>query len=92
MIQLFIRRLIKKNKTLILNEAQQINDFMKLLMKQRNTDIKWTKEEKDQIKIHLWHLSAYAPALFIFILPFGSLLIPILAEILDRRKTLRISK
>ena len=90
MIQLFIRGFIEKNKTLILNEARQINGFMKLLMKQRNTGIKWTKGEKDQLKIHLWHLSAYVPVLTIFILPFGSLLIPILAEIVDRRKTRRI--
>ncbi len=31
-------------------------------------------------------VSAYVPMLIIFLLPGGSLLIPILADILDRRK------
>jgi uncharacterized Tic20 family protein len=62
---------------------------MKLLMKQKNTGIKWTKAEKDQLKNHLRHLSLYIPALIIFLLPFGSLCIPVLAEILERRNNLR---
>jgi len=74
---------------MILDEAVQINGFMKLLMKPKNTHTGWTKEEKVQLRNHLKHLSCYVPVLIIFLLPFGSLLIPVLAEILDRRKSKR---
>ena len=89
MIRLFVRKLIQKNKALLLNEATCINGFMHLLMKRRNTGEKWTKDDKTRLKVHIKHLSLYVPALFIFLLPGGSLLLPILAEILDRRKKQR---
>ena len=64
--------------------------FLQLLFKQRNTDQKWNKEEKKQIKDQLKRLSLYLPIIIIFLLPGGSLLLPVLAEILDRRKARRI--
>ena len=91
MIRLFLKRLILKNKALIFNEAQQIQGFLQLLFKQRNTDAKWQKEEKQQLKSHLKRLSLYIPILIIFTLPGGSLLFPVLAEILDRRKKRRLA-
>jgi hypothetical protein len=90
MIRLFLKRLILKNKELIFNEAQHIQGFLQLLFKPRNADLKWQKEEKQQLKNHLKRLSLYVPILIIFTLPGGSLLLPILAEILDRRKKRRI--
>lgn len=78
-------RTVAKNRAMILNEAQNISGFMHLLMKHRNTGVTWTREEKQLLKMHLVHLSCYVPILAIFVLPFGSLLIPVLAEILDRR-------
>jgi hypothetical protein len=78
--------MVAKHKSLFLHEAEKINGFMKLLMKPRNSHEKWTNEEKKMLRSHLWHLSYYIPALAIFALPFGSLLFPFLAEILDRRK------
>jgi hypothetical protein len=63
--------------------------FLFLLFKERNTDTKWTREEKEQIKKYLKHLSAYVPVILLFILPGGSLMLPILVEILDRRKQRR---
>ncbi|HNS15493.1 MAG TPA: hypothetical protein PKM08_09190 [Syntrophorhabdaceae bacterium] len=89
MIRHLLKRSIKKHKDMILEESVQINGFMKLLMKPRNTGTGWTKQEKAQIRKHLKHLSFYVPALVIFLAPFGSLLIPVLAEILDRRKNKR---
>ncbi len=89
MIRYFLKRSIEKHKKMILDEAVQINGFMKLLMKPRNAGAGWTKEEKAQLRKHLKHLSFYVPVLIIFLAPFGSLLIPVLAEILDRRKTKR---
>ena len=90
MIRLFLKKLLLKNKELIFNEAQQMQGFLQLLFKQRNTELKWQKEEKQQLKNHLKRLSLYIPILIIFTLPGGSLLLPVLAEILDRRKTRRI--
>ncbi len=90
MFRSLLKRFVLRNKELIFREAQQMQGFLQLLFKQRNTDQKWTKEEKRQLKAHLKRLSLYLPIIIIFILPGGSLLLPILAEILDRRRTRRI--
>ena len=91
MLKFLLKTLILKNKDLIFREAQQMQGFLVLLFKQRNTDLKWTQEEKEQMKNHLKRLSAYVPVILIFVLPGGSLMLPLLAEILDRRKKRRIS-
>ncbi len=83
--------MVAKNKALLLHEANKTNDFMRLLMKYKNTRYTWTKEERKTLRAHLWRLSSYIPVLIIFCLPCGSLLFPILAEILDRRKNTRAS-
>ncbi len=85
----FFRRLISANKSIIIHEVQQLGNFMELLMKPRNTGSKWTTEDIRAIKSHLRHLSLSVPVLFIFALPFGSLLLPLLAEIIDRRNKAR---
>lgn len=89
MIKLFLKRHLLKNRDLIHQESQHMADFIQLLMKRRNAGIKWTEEEITRIKSHLKHLSLYVPALIIFVLPFGLFLLPILAEILDRREKSR---
>ena len=90
MIKLFLKRHILKNRTLILREASLMHDFMRLVMKRRNTGVELTREENRLFKSHVKHLSLYAPTLIIFLLPFGSLLLPILAELLDRREKGRV--
>ena len=90
MFRSLLKRFVLRNKELIFREGQQMQGFLQLLFKQRNTDQKWTKEEKKQLKAHLKRLSLYLPIIIIFILPGGSILLPILAEILDRRRTRRI--
>ena len=89
MLRFLLKKLILRNRELIFREAQHFQGFLNLLFKQRNTNLKWTKEEKEQIKNYLKRLSFIVPILIIFVLPGGSLMIPILAEILDRRKTRR---
>jgi hypothetical protein len=89
MMKLLLKPYILKNRALILQESQYFSDFIQLLMKRRNTGVEWTKEEITRLKSHLKHLSLYLPALIIFILPFGLLLLPVLAEILDRREKSR---
>jgi len=91
MIKRLITSQINKNRDLISNEAKEIEGFTKLLMKQRNTGIKWTQEDKSRLKHYLGRIAAYVPILLIFLLPFGMLLLPILAESLDRRKNRRIA-
>ena len=90
MIKLFLKRHILKYRALILQESKHISEFIQLLMKRRNTGVKWTGEEITRLKSQLKHLSLYVPVLIIFVLPFGSLLLPILAEILDRREKSRV--
>lgn len=90
MIRYFFKKLFLKHKKLFFEEAQRISGFLTLLMKQRNTNQKWTEEEKTLLKEHLKHLSLYIPALLIFALPGGCILLPIFAEIMDRRRTRRL--
>lgn len=85
----YLRKLLESNKKFLLDQAVAIAGFMQLLMKQRNTDQKWTREEKKQLKQQLKTISLTVPAVLIFLLPGGGILLPILAEVLDRRKEKR---
>lgn len=89
MIKIFLTRLLVKNKALIIQESHYIHDFMQVLMKPRNTGVKWNREEINQLKSHFKHLSLYLPVLIIFVMPFGAILLPMIAEVLDRRKERR---
>ncbi|MBM4349993.1 MAG: hypothetical protein FJ106_08935 [Deltaproteobacteria bacterium] len=71
-------------------EVLAIKGLMQLLMKPRNTDEKWTRAEKKEIKRHLKSIAKIVPTVVIFFLPGGSFLLPILVEVLDRRKTRRL--
>jgi hypothetical protein len=84
-----LKKQIIMNRTFILNEVLEVKGLMRLLMKTRNTDEKWTKDEIKEIKGHLKNISKIVPVIIIFLLPAGTLLLPILAEVLDRRKTRR---
>ena len=89
-IKSYLKRLIVINKEAILMEVLSIRGLMQILMKTRNTDEKWTKEEKKEIKMHLKNIAKIIPAVAVFALPGGSFLLPILAEVLDRRKNRRL--
>jgi len=89
MIKKYLRRLIIVNKEAILMEVLSIRGLMELLMKTRNTDERWTREERKEIKGHLKNIAKIIPAVALFSLPGGSFLMPILAEALDRRKIRR---
>jgi hypothetical protein len=90
MIKKYLKRLVIINKDAILMEVLALKGLMQLLMKSRNTDEKWTREEKTEMKRHLRNIAKIIPAVAIFSLPGGSFLLPILAEALDRRKTRRL--
>jgi hypothetical protein len=89
MIRRYFKRLILSNKEAVLMEVLSIKGLMHLLMKIRNTDERWTSEEKKEIKSNLRNIAKIIPAVAIFCLPGGSLLLPVLAEALDRRKAKR---
>jgi hypothetical protein len=63
---------------------------MRLLMKRCNTQTTWTAAEKAEIIGHLKEISKTVPMVALFCLPGGSLLLPIFASLLDRRRTRRI--
>jgi hypothetical protein len=90
MIKKYLKRLILLNKEAILMEVLSISGLMQVLMKTRNTDEKWTREEKKEIMRHLKNIAKIIPVVAIFSLPGGALLLPILAEALDRRKRRRL--
>ena len=89
MIKGLLIRLIARNKEFILSQVLAVKDLMRLLMKNRNTGEKWTRDEIREIRAHLKHIAMLVPALIIFLLPGGSVLLPLLAEVLDRRKRIR---
>ena len=89
MIKKYLKRLIMINKEAILMEVLSIKGFMQLLMKTRNTEEKWNREERREIRRHLRNIAKIVPTVALFSLPGGSLLLPVLAEVLDRRKARR---
>ncbi len=86
MFRALLKKELIKNRELIIREGQLMSGFMLLLMKHSHTGVPWTRQEISQLKTGLKHLSYYVPVLFVFLLPFGSLILPILAEVLDRRE------
>ena len=89
MIKSSFKKFISKNREMILEEGQHIKGFMELLMKHRNTGLVWTREETRDLKLYVKRLSLHLPVLIIIALPFGLALIPMLAELIDRRKKRR---
>ncbi len=76
----------RKYRNILIQEARRLDGFMQLLMKQRNTGTKWTRNEKAQLRRYMRGMLFYVPVLFIFLLPGGFFLIPLLAEVIDRRR------
>lgn len=68
-----------------MKDLYHIQGFMRLMMKPRNGQ-RWTSEDKAEIVLHLKSLASSIPLLLVFTLPGGSLLLPVLAWHLDRRK------
>jgi len=89
MIKRLVKRVLIKNRAFILQEVLAVKGLMQLLMKSRNTGQPWTKDEKKEIKKHLRSISQMVPVIVVFLLPGGTLLLPFLAEVLDRRKKRR---
>ena len=85
----FLKCRIATQRKLILPHVLEIQGLMCLLMKVRNTGEPWTPEELREIRSYLWRIAKLVPVLLVFILPGGLFLLPILAEVLDRRNAPR---
>ena len=90
MLKRILKKMLVRYKDLLYAEADTMKGFMALLMKPRNTGIPWTAEEISALKFYIRHLAHYVPFMIIFLLPFGSLLLPVMAEVLDRRREKRL--
>ncbi len=71
-------------KKMLLAQVTNVEGLMQLLMKQRN-GVPWTGEDRRLLVLHLRTLAASLPALAVFSLPGGVVLLPALAWLLDRR-------
>jgi hypothetical protein len=89
LLKRIVKKMLERYKDLLYAEADTMKGFMVLLMKPRNTGIPWTAEEMKALKIYIRHLAHYIPLMIVFLLPFGSLLLPVMAEVLDRRREKR---
>ena len=74
--------LIKRNKNRFLKEITESKELMHLLAKSTHKDL--DKEEKKKIKKQLLDICKTVPSLTIFLLPGGSLLLPILIKFIPK--------
>lgn len=81
--------LLNRERIRIGGELRQVSGLTPLLMKRRNGQ-QWTKEDRTQIRAHLYRLYGISPYLVVFALPGSFLLVPLLAWWLDRRRLRRL--
>lgn len=74
--------LINRNKSRLLKEISQSKELMQLLAKSTHKDL--DKEEKKKIKKQILDICKTIPSLTIFLLPGGSLLLPILIKFIPQ--------
>jgi hypothetical protein len=89
MLRRYFKRLLERNKTFFFEQARAYKGFVHLFFKRRNTGEKWTKEEKKILKGHLKTMALSIPALIVFLPPGGSIFLPVLVDLMDRRKEVR---
>ena len=79
-----LKGILAKYRKRILKEIDSVKDLTSLLMK--GTQGGWTKGELLKIKTHFVILGKKIPIFMVFLLPGGSILLPLLVEVLERRK------
>lgn len=75
-----IKILLQKNKLRLYEELSQNKEAMYLISK--STHAKLLPEEKEKIKIKLLDICKTIPALAVFLLPGGTLLLPLLIKLI----------
>jgi len=74
------KEILQKNKLRLLQELSQSKEAMHLIKKSTRT--KLSSEEKEKIKIQLIDICKSIPALAVFLLPGGALLLPLLIKLI----------
>ena len=72
--------LVRKNLNKIMNEIMETKELSELLLK--STTVKLTIQEKQKVRAQLLDIARSIPALAIFALPGGGLLLPVIIKIL----------
>ena len=75
-----IKRLLQRNKRRLYKELHQSKEAMFLIRKSTRSTL--TSEEKEKIKEQLLDIFKTIPAFAIFILPGGSLLLPLVIKLI----------
>ncbi|MDD7914004.1 LETM1 domain-containing protein [Polaribacter ponticola] len=75
-----IKVLLQKNKERLLQELKQSKEAISLIKKATHTNL--STEEKDKIKVQLLDICKSIPALAVFLLPGGALLLPLLIKLI----------
>ncbi len=75
-----IKILLHKNKLRLLQELKQSKEAMHLIKKATHTSL--NAEEKEKIKTQLLDICKAIPALAVFLLPGGALLLPLLIKLI----------
>lgn len=75
-----IKDLLQRNKMRLYQELSQSKEAMHLIRK--STHAKLSQEEKEKIKIQLLDICKSIPALAVFLLPGGALLLPLLIKLI----------
>ena len=75
-----IKILLQKNKLRLAQELKQSKEAMGLIKKATHTNL--TDVEKEKIKIQLVDICKSIPALAVFLLPGGALLLPLLIKLI----------
>jgi len=71
----FITDLLNTNKKILLKEIEQSKELMTLIGKSTTQDL--SEDEKEKVKNQLLDIFKSIPALAIFLLPGGAILLPI---------------
>lgn len=75
-----IRQLLQKNKKRLDQELRQSKEAVRLIKKATHSSL--NAEEKEKIKILLLDICKAIPALAVFLLPGGALLLPLLIKLI----------
>lgn len=73
-------KIIGRNKDKLANELKESKDLVALISKSRKEEL--TPEEKERVKVQFKDLAKSMPALAIFMLPGGAILLPIILKII----------
>lgn len=82
MVQHNFKYILKKNASMIVNEIKESQELVQLLRK--SVDDKLSEEEKQMVRSQITDLLKTIPSLAIFMVPGGSVILPILMKILPQ--------